>query len=357
MKGDTLFGHVMFGLPVPKENLATEALRFILSGNPPLAEAFARLCTSVGSDVKDIASFDTQQMHEDGSIPDMYCRDRDGELVAIVENKFWAGLTDNQPLAYLRQLKPGGVLLFIVPDRRVQSVWIALMNRCKEAEPIISDGEMNTAPRGRTSDGRTLAVLDWMTVLRSLDAAAQRANDHRAASDIEQLMGLCRKMDAEAFLPITAEELTDLGMARRTMNFADLIHEVSEACIAQDIVKTRGADGGRLLVRHSNHGTGRYVMVGGFGAWLGFDPDIWVESGRTPFTLNFSMSAFGRARRVGDLIRTFGQEIASLDRSEWFDILLVPQTGVDKATVVKSLVDQVRRVRDVLVAGEEAVNR
>jgi hypothetical protein len=69
MKGDTLFGRVMFGLPVSKENLATEALRFILSGNPPLAEAFARLCTSAGGDAKDIASFDTQKMHETGRSP------------------------------------------------------------------------------------------------------------------------------------------------------------------------------------------------------------------------------------------------------------------------------------------------
>jgi hypothetical protein len=354
---DTLFGHVIFGLPLPKENLATEALRFILSGNPALAEAFARLCISAGGEAKDIASFYTQEMHEDGSIPDMFCRDRDGQLVAIVENKFWAGLTDNQPLAYLRQLKLGGVLLFVVPERRVQSVWIELMNRCKEVEPITSDSGKHTAPRGRTSDGRILAVLDWMTVLASLDTAAQRANDHRAVSDIQQLMGLCRKMDAEAFLPITAEELTDLGMARRTMNFADLIHEVGEACIAQDIVKTRDVAGSRLVVTHSDHGTGRYILIGGFGAWLGFDADIWLESGRTPFTLNFSMSAFGRARRVADLLRTFGPEIASVERTEWFDILLFPPTGVDKATVVKSLVDQVRRVRAVLVAGEEALNK
>lgn len=90
MIDDTLLGHLMVRLPIRKENIATEALRFVLTRTPAVSDAFSRLLASFGAEVGRIASFDIQQASDDRSIPDMLCRDVEGDLAAVVENKFWA---------------------------------------------------------------------------------------------------------------------------------------------------------------------------------------------------------------------------------------------------------------------------
>lgn len=43
----------------------------------------------------------------------------------LVELKFWAGLTDNQPVAYLKKLPTDchSALLEVAPARRIESLW------------------------------------------------------------------------------------------------------------------------------------------------------------------------------------------------------------------------------------------
>ena len=43
----------------------------------------------------------------------------------FIENKFWAGLTENQPAGYLDRLRAegGAVLLFVVPTKRLPILW------------------------------------------------------------------------------------------------------------------------------------------------------------------------------------------------------------------------------------------
>jgi hypothetical protein len=53
----------------------------------------------------------------------------------------------------------------------------------------------------------TLAVKSWRHLLYTLQYALQAAGEDACASDVGQLQGLCEAMDAEAFLPLTLEEL------------------------------------------------------------------------------------------------------------------------------------------------------
>jgi len=60
----------------------------------------------------------------------------------FVENKFWAGLTDNQPISYLKQLAKytqPTVLLVVVPEAREQTVWRELIRRLKGADISATD--------------------------------------------------------------------------------------------------------------------------------------------------------------------------------------------------------------------------
>ena len=96
------------------ENLATEALLFILKRYkeawPALHRNFLRTGVRLPIDVV----FRSQHGGEDQSQPDLIGTDKDGDIVIIIEAKFWSGLTPKQPITYLRRLVPNksGLLSF-----------------------------------------------------------------------------------------------------------------------------------------------------------------------------------------------------------------------------------------------------
>ena len=110
-----LLAHLRNRFNVGPENLATEALAFILNRYPIAREAFARHCSQYHKSLLPITGFNTQDWSaEDDAIPDLI--GMSGERTPlIVEVKFQAGLTQNQPTTYLQRLidsGDGGLLLF-----------------------------------------------------------------------------------------------------------------------------------------------------------------------------------------------------------------------------------------------------
>lgn len=77
--------------------------------------------------------------------PDLVGRDVEGRYLLIVESKFWAPLTLNQPATYIDRLpadKPA-LLLFIAPASRMRTLWLELLSRCN-ALSIISQDQQET---------------------------------------------------------------------------------------------------------------------------------------------------------------------------------------------------------------------
>ncbi len=63
--------------------------------------------------------------------PDMWGMDG-SEPRVFIENKFWAGFTDNQPVEYLKLLakySQPSVLLVVVPEARQETIWRELKQR------------------------------------------------------------------------------------------------------------------------------------------------------------------------------------------------------------------------------------
>lgn len=98
----TVFSHIIQKrFPQVNEDVATDALAFILHSSEPARNGILKLLRGVVADMPEIR-FQTQQT--EGSIrPDMWGFDG-AEPRVFIENKFWAGLTDNQPVFYIRQL-------------------------------------------------------------------------------------------------------------------------------------------------------------------------------------------------------------------------------------------------------------
>src|SRR5688500_13595819 len=120
---DTLFGHLARRFSSSPENLATESLLYILKRSLPAKSAFFRYleqtgCTPLPDNLR-LTSQSTDK--DDQSIPDLVGFDAQNRPIFICESKFWAGLTGNQPVSYLKQLEKasGSLLLIIGPSKRV----------------------------------------------------------------------------------------------------------------------------------------------------------------------------------------------------------------------------------------------
>src|SRR5947209_7314002 len=118
MESKTVFEHLALRFAVHPENLATEALSFILRTPSAASRAFTGFVREIGLGDLGTLRVNTQQGGMEQSIPDMKCFDDKGQLRVVVENKFWAGLTDKQPVTYIRELPKAisAVVLFVVPN-------------------------------------------------------------------------------------------------------------------------------------------------------------------------------------------------------------------------------------------------
>ena len=125
----SVLAHVVLRLG-RSEPAVTQALAHILQEWPDLAKAFVKLANFTF----ELGHIESEIGTDDRGIPDLTIHDAAANIRILVENKFWAGLTDHQPVDYLRQL-PDDIncsLLFIVPDRRIDTIWRVLKDRCHD---------------------------------------------------------------------------------------------------------------------------------------------------------------------------------------------------------------------------------
>lgn len=100
----TLLAHLAAKLSHQPETVATEALGHILHGSEAGTNALREFLQSAGVDVGRINTVSTEVTGDGGERPDLACMDGNGTERVLVEAKFWAGLTTNQPTTYLDRL-------------------------------------------------------------------------------------------------------------------------------------------------------------------------------------------------------------------------------------------------------------
>ena len=116
----------------------------------------------------------------------------------MVENKFWAGLTDAQPVGYLDTLPDvvGSALVFIVPRKRVDTIWKELKRRCQEDLVLGNEDALGRIRWVQVSrpprETKTMLVTDWQNILDKLEGAA---DGHEIQCDILQLRRLVEKLE------------------------------------------------------------------------------------------------------------------------------------------------------------------
>lgn len=349
---NTLFGHLALSFGSHPENLATEALHFVLARSAEARRLFATALSRSGATVPADLRFVTQAADEKGAIPDLVGLSPLGGEMVIVEAKFWAGLTPRQPNAYLDRLPPGGLLAFVAPALRFESLWPELLTRCREkGRGFVADGGGPDWRVAALYDGRRLALTSWRAILADLHAGLVQANEPAVAADVLQLQGLAERMDADAFLPFTSEELTS-NLGRRIIQFGQLVDAVRDKLSAERVADTKGQQSSG-----SKHGEySQYFRLHRAGCRLYFNPYGWKNHGY-PIWLEVRDPSFQVAWPAANAaLQPFALEIPSrLIVSRWAaTIPLHVPTGLLWDETVECLAAQVRRVAALLATIPDA---
>lgn len=345
----TVFSHIIQKrFSRVNEDVATDALAYILESSDAARRGMMKFLRGIIPDLPPLR-FKTQQT--EGAIrPDMWGFD-DTEARVFVENKFWAGLTDNQPVSYLKQLAAYSqptVLLVVAPAAREHTLWRELSRRLLDARISVSerDAAAGVARSVATQLGPILALTSWTNLLSALEHEA--VDDPSARGDLVQLHALCDAADNDAFAPVSVEELSDQRTPAYMLQLSSIVQEAVDLAVTENVLNIDG-----LRPQASWDRIGRYVWVSGdqrAGGWLGIHFGIWKSHGATPLWLLFSEGEFGRAQDVRRLIEPWVAKnrmlTATHDRD--FAIALDIPVGEEKAGVIRSLVDDLKAIASVL---------
>lgn len=332
----SLFAHIV-PLYGKTEVVATEALKYILEQSEEARRALEQMLATSGVEIGSLTRFQTEAPGDEGERVDLVCYDASGDERVLIEAKFWAGLTDNQPNTYLGRLPEDGpsVLLFVAPAQRIETLWPELRRRAQEKHEltILSDsGDFRSATTN--GDHHRLMLTSWRVMLNRM--ASHASSDAKITADIQQLHGLTARMDADAFLPLHADELGP-AFARRMLQLPQLIDDATDRARSAGWVSTE-----RLARTPLATGYGRYMQLAGVYSRFDVNFDHWANLGDTPLWLNpYNLNGLDEDQVLRRL-RALEDKGAILG-DDWYIPISIP-TGVEYDAVLEAVVDQLERI-------------
>ena len=253
---DTLLAYLVASFPGSTEDIATETLGHIFDNSDASKEALNDVVQSGVRGVNPVTEIKTQVIHADGTRPDMVGFDENGIERVLVEVKFWAPLTPNQPNAYVSRLPDDGpsVLVFVTPEDRIRSLWPQLKNRLgtEFGELNETDSERKSLRLGKSK--KHLMIASWGGLLDSMAARATEYDEAGVGTEIRQLRSLAKYADAGAFKPIQRGDEFGEDSEMRLRQYKRLIDAATERGIEQEWVSRKG-----LNRTPRSYGYGRYI--------------------------------------------------------------------------------------------------
>ena len=322
---DTMLGYLAPCLSERIEDIAVEALGYILNHSTAARRALDSVVGFGAENVKPVCEVKTQVIFDDWSRVDLVGIDEDGAKHVLIEAKFWADLTSRQPNAYLKHLPESGrsVLLFLAPKVKLDDLWSQLRSRAQTVGTALSDvtGEGKCARVNDTD--RYLMLVSWETLLNNMAAQTKSADESDAEADIRQLRGLADR----ASTPPEPE-----------LVFKRIVDEAIDRGVGDGWADKTGLNIGR---RSASYPYGRYFRFSGVANefWLGIDSGRWEETG-SPLWLDFmrNKELFGKIRN---------------QLPEGSDEGLVPiplKTGAEHPEVLNDVASQLKTIAELVRA-------
>ncbi|MDE0371171.1 MAG: hypothetical protein OXI73_01300, partial [Rhodospirillales bacterium] len=262
---------------------------------------------------------------------------------------FWNGVHDSQPASCLRELPEDApsALVFIAPRERIRGLWSELRTRCQDSPGLnLRDESSRTGDPAWARAGRhVLMIASWRYVL---DALRRQAADPGVEQDIDELLGLVDQTDRRAFAPLEPSEVTDVGVARRLIEYGKLVDRIAERLQENGVAK--------LVSGHPYWGSYRagwmryrsMRMHDEFDMRLGIQMKAWQDLGTTPLwcVLRGVVGHWQRIKAGLDDARSYRGRL---------HIPIRLASDSDEARTIDDAVDQMRHVADRLAAARHAV--
>ena len=342
---DSLLAHLSWKLSSHHEDIAVEALGYILKSESA-RRAATDLLEKHGAKVASIERFKTQVTQKDGSRPDLVGLDRNNKLSVLIEAKFWAGLTENQPNAYLERLPQKGILLFVAPTQRIESLWAELRKLAKVTQPRPDDEE--TEFKHVMASKRHLMLTSWTHLLDCLETAG----DSHLRSGIQELRGLADRLDQDAFLPIRPDEFAP-EIPRRLLNLNTLVNDAVTRAEDEGWMN----EGSRAAAQST--GYGKYVSIAEAraGAWFGIDFPRWARADYPDTPLWLCFGEWEGALAIGALRQALEDLFQSdppgcFDEGGWLYVPIMLPTAVEYPSVLKAVVARIEYIANQISKGK-----
>lgn len=274
----SLLAHLYTRIKGSQEDVATLALQYILSQSESLNDRFISILANKLGIVSGELHFTCQAVGDNKERPDLSGKDSSGKEKILCEAKFYAGLTSNQPLAYIDRLyaEDGTGLIFICPQARMISLWHKLIALCSQRKIREISQYLVTV------DGIHMSMVSWAELLGELHSTAVAVSPSSVA-DIDQLIGFCAEMDNSAFVPFREEDLGP-NIARDIERYCDVIDALFDKLNADKSLKSSATN---LKASPFRHGYTRYIRILGLGVCIKYDRDLWMKSqAETPFWMH-----------------------------------------------------------------------
>lgn len=286
-------------------------------------------------------SFATQAASDDQARPDIEGYGTGLKRHVVVEAKFWAGLTINQPLTYAARLpedEPGS-LVFIVPSARMTGLWSELTKRLKIAGHEVSPRHEAQPELWHASFGigHSFVLTSWRAALIAIASEMEASRETDRLEDVRQLIGLCERMDSEAFLPFRSEELTAADTPQRYVQLSQIAFDLGEALVGAGL-----CDAKRLSATGGLGYYGRYLRAGQIVFFIAFDCAAWQAHKLSPMWMRFDSYAppvVLDALRRGTALNDDTPVIVEKDRRVLLPLYIEP--GTERPDIIHALVAQV----------------
>ena len=330
----SLFGNFFERIKGSAEFLASESLNYILNNAQKANENLIQLINRDNNSEYSMIRFSSQVQGDKLEIPDISGFNKDEEEVIIIETKFWASLTSNQPGTYLERLVDNGILVFVCPEQRTISLEDEIIHALKGKCEQPANGLIKT-------ENKTIIIYSWKTILDNLEKDIDNS-DFEIRSDINQLTGLCERVDSESFLPITEKDMSP-EIPRRILSYNSIVDKVIDCLVKDNILSTKG-----LKATPEKWGYRRYAFNENLTISVDVNFEKWARNVDTPIWLEIS-----EQWKVTPLVHTINNEIEKkYERNygphlgrPYYPIRLHPGDVEDK--IIQGIVSFIKKVCEI----------
>ena len=332
---DTLLAYLVSSFPGNTEDIATEALRHIFDHSDACGVALNDVIQSGVRGVNAITAVKSQVLQADGTRPDLVGFDETGTERVLIEVKFWAELTPNQPNGYISRLQDDGpaLVMFLAPEDRIQSLWPQLQGRMsQELGPLVeAESERRCVRVGDTQ--KHLMIVSWGGLLDSMAARTRDYAEAGVETEIRQLRSLAKYADDGALKPIRRGEEFGADSEMRQRQYKRLVDASTERGIEQEWASRKG-----LRATPRGYGYGRYVNLRGTVVWFGINVEQFERTGETPLWVD----CFEYLRdKPSELRNALGMQ-----DPQWAPVAL--KRDVEYPEILDGVVDSLKQIADVL---------